>query len=149
MGHFRRRLALMVFAIAAMLVTLGGGTLGFVLIEHYPVFDAFYMTLITVTTVGYSELHPLSHAGRVFNSGLILFGVVAMLLTIGAMTQAVVELELNQFSGKRRVKGMISKLEEHVIVCGFGRMGRGAADELRQAGVPFVVVDNDEDKVER
>ena len=146
MERIRVRLALILLAMG---VTLGGGTLGFVLIEHYSVFDAFYMTLTTVTTVGYGEIHPLSHAGRVFNTILILFGVIAMLLAVGAMTQTIVELELNQFFGKRRIKGMINKLEGHVIVCGFGRVGRGAADELTQAGIPFVVVDNNEDKVER
>jgi voltage-gated potassium channel len=145
MEHLRRRLAVIAIAIV---VTLGGGTLGFVLIERYPVFDAFYMALITVTTVGYSEIHPLSHAGRVFNSFLILFGVITMLLAVGAMTQTIIELELNQFFGRRRVKGMIDKLEGHIILCGFGRVGRGAADELRQAGMPFVVVDHDEDRVE-
>jgi voltage-gated potassium channel len=145
MGHLRRRLTVIAVAIV---VTLGGGTLGFVLIEHYPVFDAFYMTLTTVTTVGYGELHPLHRAGRIFNSCLILFGVITMLLAVGAMTQTIIELELNQFFGRRRVKGMIDKLEGHVILCGFGRVGRGAADELRQAGVPFVVVDHDEDRVE-
>ena len=145
MDQLRRRLAIIALA---MLATLGAGTLGFVLIDHYPVFDAFYMTLTTVTTVGYGEIHPLSRVGRVFNSFLILFGVIIMLLAIGAMTQIVIELELNQFFGKRRVKSMIDKLEGHIILCGFGRVGRGAADELRQAGVPFVVVDNNDDKVE-
>ncbi len=133
----------------AILVTLVGGTVGFVLIDGYPVFDAFYMTLITVTTVGYGEIHPLSRAGRVFNSCLILFGVITLLLAVGAMTQTIIELELNQFFGKRRVKGMIDRLEGHIILCGFGRVGRGAADELRQAALPFVVVDHDEDRVER
>jgi voltage-gated potassium channel len=146
MEYLRRRLAVIAIAI---LVTLGGGTLGFVLIEHYPVFDAFYMTLITVTTVGYAEIHPLSKAGRIFNSCLILFGVITMLLAVGAMTQTIIELELNQFFGRRRVKGMIDKLEGHIILCGFGRVGRGAADELRQAGLPFVVIDNNEERVER
>lgn len=94
MGQLRRRLAIIA---VAMVVTLSGGTLGFVLIDHYPVFDAFYMTLTTVTTVGYGEIHPLSRAGRVFNSFLILGGVITMLLAIGAMTQIVIELELNQF----------------------------------------------------
>ena len=146
MDHLPRRLAIIV---AAMVLTLAGGTAGFVFIEHYPVFDAFYMTLTTVTTVGYGEIRTLSHAGRVFNSFLILFGVVVMLLAIGAMTQTVIELELNQFFGKRRIKNMIDKLEDHIILCGFGRVGRGAADELRQAGASFVVVDRDEDRVER
>lgn len=145
MDHLRRRLALIALAV---ILTLGGGTLGFVLIEHYPAFDAFYMTLTTVTTVGYGEIRLLSTAGRIFNSFLILFGVITMLLAIGAMTQTVIELELNQFFGKRRVKGMIDKLEGHIILCGYGRVGRGAASELSQAGVPFVVVDNNEDKVE-
>jgi voltage-gated potassium channel len=119
-----------------------------VLIEHYPVFDAFYMTVTTVTTVGYGEVHPLSQAGRVFNCFLILFGVITMLLAIGAMTQTVIELELNQFFGKRRIKNMIEKLQGHIILCGYGRVGRGAADELLQAGAKFVVVDRDENRVE-
>jgi voltage-gated potassium channel len=146
MGHLRRRLILIA---AAMALVLAGGTAGFVWIEHYPVFDAFYMTLTTVTTVGYGEIRSLSQAGRIFNSFLILFGVIIMLLAIGAMTQTVIELELNQFFGKRRVKAMIDKLEGHIILCGFGRVGRGAADELRQAGARFVVVDNNEERVER
>lgn len=146
MDHLRRRLALIV---AAMVLTLAGGTAGFVFIEHYPVFDAFYMTLTTVTTVGYGEIHTLSRAGRIFNSFLILFGVIIMLLAIGAMTQTVIELELNQFFGKRRIKNMIEKLEGHIILCGYGRVGRGAAEELTQAGAKFVVVDRDEERVER
>src|ERR1700722_19781770 len=146
MDHLPRRLA---FIAIALFVTLAGGTLGFVLIDHYPVFDAFYMTVTTVTTVGYGELHPLSHAGRIFNCFLILFGVVTLLLGIGAMTQTVIELELNQFFGKRRVKSMIDKLQGHIILCGFGRVGRGAADELNAAGATFVVIDRDEERVER
>jgi voltage-gated potassium channel len=145
MERLRRRLTTIAIAMAA---TLCVGTTGFVLIEHYPVFDAFYMTLTTVTTVGYGEIHPLSRTGRVFNSFLILFGVIVMLLAIGAMTQAVVELEFNQYFGKRRVKSMIEKLEGHIILCGFGRVGRGAAAELRQSGAPFVVIDKSENRVE-
>jgi len=146
MDQLRRRL---LWIAAAMAATLAIGTAGFVWIEGYPVFDAFYMTLITVTTVGYGEVHPLSKAGRLFNSFVILFGVMIMLLAIGAMTQIVIDLELNQFFGKRRIKNMIDKLEGHIILCGFGRVGRGAADELLRAGAKFVVVDNNEDRVER
>jgi len=106
------------------------------------------MTLITISTVGYAEVHPLSHAGRVFNSFLIFFGVTIMLLAVGGMTQAIIELELNQYFGKRRTKKMIDHLQGHYIVCGFGRVGRGAALELQRAGAPFLVVDRNEDKVE-
>lgn len=146
MDHLPRRLA---FIASAVLFTLAFGTIGFIVIEGYPAFDAFYMTLTTVTTVGYGEIRPLSHAGRVFNSFLIFFGVSVIFLAVGAMTQTLIELELNQFFGKRRVKGMIDKLQGHYIVCGFGRLGRAAADELRQAGVPFVVIDKNEDRAER
>ena len=145
MRRFRNRLVLIV---AALALILAGGTLGFIFIEGYPPFDAFYMTMITVSTVGYAEVHPLSHAGRVFNSFLIFFGVTIMLLAVGGMTQAIIELELNQYFGKRRNKRMIDKLNDHYIVCGFGRVGRGAASELQRAGVPFLVVDKNEDRVE-
>src|SRR5579863_10609019 len=104
MIRFRRRLILIV---VALVLILSGGTLGFILIEHYPPFDAFYMTLITISTVGYAEVHPLSHVGRIFNSFLIFFGVTIMLLAVGGMTQAIIELELNQYFEKRRTKKMI------------------------------------------
>lgn len=146
MDHIRRRLVLIASAIA---VTLLAGTLGFEAIEGYTPFDAFYMTLTTIATVGYSELHPLSHAGRVFNCFLIFFGVGTMFFAIGAVTQTGIELELNQFFGKRRTKNMIDKLRDHYIVCGFGRVGRGAAEELLRGGVPFVVVDRQEERVTR
>ncbi|MEK7751891.1 MAG: potassium channel family protein, partial [Acidobacteriota bacterium] len=115
MRRAHRRLAVIGVAIAATLLI---GTLGFVFIDHFPVFDAFYMSLITIATVGYGEIHPLSQAGRVFNSFLIFFGVSVMFLAIGAVTQTVIELELNEVFGKRRVKRMIDKLDKHYIVCG-------------------------------
>ena len=145
MTRFRNRLILIA---AALVVILAGGTVGFVLIDNYPPFDAFYMTLVTISTVGYEEVHTLSHAGRVFNSFLIFFGVTIMLLAVGGMTQAIIELEFNQYFGKRRTRKMIDALHDHYIVCGFGRVGRGAAGELQRAGVPFLVVDKNEDRVE-
>jgi voltage-gated potassium channel len=146
MDHLRRRLALIAISLVSV---LSCGTVGFMWIEHYPVFDAFYMTLTTVTTVGYAEIRGLSHAGRVFNSFLIMVGVTTIFLAVGAMTQTLIELELNQFFGKRRVKTMIEKLEGHIILCGFGRVGRGAAEELRNAGTSFVVIDHNDERVER
>jgi voltage-gated potassium channel len=145
MERFRNRL---IFITSAVLLILLAGTIGFIVIEHYPPFDAFYMTLITISTVGYAEVHPLSQAGRIFNSFLIFFGVTIMLLAVGGMTQAIIELELNQYFGKRRIRKMIDALHNHYIVCGFGRVGRGAAAELQRAGVPFLIVDKSEDRVE-
>src|SRR5260370_5878859 len=145
MGSIRNRLILIAIA---LLVTLTGGTLGFIVIEHYPPFHAFYMTLITITTVGYAEVHPLSLSGRVFNSFLIFLCVIIMLLAVGAMTQAIIELELNQYFGKRRTKKMIDHLRDHYILCGLGRVGKGAAAELKRAGVRFLVVDTNDERVE-
>lgn len=138
----------LIVIISGLLLIVVGGTLGFMWIEHYPWFDAFYMTLITVTTVGYQEIHPLSFYGRIFNSLLMVFGVTMLLLAVGGMTQVIIELELTQYFGKRRTRKMIEKLQNHIIVCGFGRVGRGAAHELRRAEVPFLIVDKNEDRVE-
>lgn len=146
MDHIRKRLIVIA---SSILLTVLGGTIGFMVIEHYSAFDAFYFTLVTITTVGYGELFNLSHAGRVFNSFVIFFGVTVLLLAMGGMTQTVIELELNQYFGRRRVKKMIDQLKDHYILCGFGRVGRGAAAELKRAGARFVVVDNNEDNVER
>jgi voltage-gated potassium channel len=146
MEGLRRRLLYIALAIAAVLAV---GTGGFVLLEDYPLFDAFYMSLITIATVGYSEIHPLSQTGRVFNSFLMFFGVGVMFLAIGAVTQSVIQLELGDVIGKRRMKRMIDKLDKHYLVCGFGRVGRGAAAEFQRAGVPFLVIDQDESKVDR
>lgn len=145
-----RKIAWRITLIAALLtVALIGGTLGFRFIEDYPWGDAFYMTLITITTVGYAEIHPLSSAGRVFNSVLILFGVSAMFFAVGAVTQTVIDLELHDRLGERRRKRAIMRLRNHYIVCGFGRVGRSAAFELQKAAAPFIVIDNSDDRVER
>jgi len=136
--------------IAALLATvLLIGTLGFVIIDHYPWFDAFYMSVITITTVGYSEIRPLSQSGRIFNSFLLLFGVSIMFFAVGAITQSVIEIQFNDVFQKRRTKKMIDQLRDHYILCGFGRVGRGAAAELMRTSVPFIVVDNNADRVER
>ncbi len=145
-----RRIARRIVLIAALIAfTMLIGTVGFRLLEGYPLFDAFYMTLITITTVGYQEIRPLSHAGRIFNSFLILFGVCAMFVAVGAMTQTIIELQIHDRSGKRRRRREIMRMKDHYIVCGLGRVGRSAAAELQRAGVPFVVLDRDEQRVEQ
>src|SRR5258705_2542045 len=127
--------------------TLVVGTVGFELIEGYSWFDGFYMTLTTITTVGYQEMRPLSHAGRVFNSFLILFGVTAMFLALGALTQTIIEIELQDRYGKGRKRRMIESLHNHFIVCGFGRVGRNACYEFQRADAPFLVIDCNEQGV--
>ncbi|MFN7926229.1 MAG: NAD-binding protein [Bryobacteraceae bacterium] len=145
MGYIYRRF-LTVFALVAAVLAIG--TAGFVWISGYPVFDAFYMSLITITTVGYLEVHPLDTSGRIFNSFLLLFGVGTMLYAVGAITQTVLETEFTHLFQKRRLKKMIDSLKGHYILCGFGRVGRGAAAELQRTGVPFLVMDRNPDRVE-
>ena len=145
-----RRLVRRVVLVAGLLaLILFVGTVGFRIVEGYPLFDAFYMTLITITTVGYQELRPLSQAGRIFNSFLILFGVGTVAFAFGAITQTIIEMELGDRFNKRRTKRMIESLENHYIVCGFGRVGRNASYELKRSGVPFLVMDRSEDLVEK
>jgi voltage-gated potassium channel len=143
-----RRLTRRILLIAGLIfITLIVGTVGFEVIEGYSWFDGFYMTLTTITTVGYQELRPLSRPGRIFNSFLIFFGVTAMFLAVGAMTQTIIELEFDDRYGKRRKKHMIDHLHDHFIVCGFGRVGRNASYEFQRANVPFLVIDRDEQRV--
>jgi voltage-gated potassium channel len=144
MQRLARRVLFVALAIVSVLAV---GTAGFMLIEGYSFFDAFYTALLTMTTVGYGDsLHP---SGRIFNSFLLVVGVTTILVAIGAMTQTIIEVEFGEALGKRRNKRMIEKLHDHFIICGYGRVGRGAASELQQAGVPFVVVDIDDDRVEK
>jgi voltage-gated potassium channel len=143
MNRLTRRFLFIGIAIAS---TLAIGTIGFSIIGGYHPFDAFYITLTTMTTVGYGD--SFTRTGRIFNAFMILIGVTTIFIAMGAMTQTIIELEFGVASGKRRNKRMIDKLKDHFIICGFGRVGRGAAEELRHAGVPFVVVDINPERVE-
>jgi voltage-gated potassium channel len=145
----KRLVRRVLFTAGLLCIALVGGTTGFVLIEGYSWFDAFYMTLTTITTVGYQEMRPLSREGRIFNSFLILFGVSAMFVAVGAMTQTIIELEFEDRYGKRRKERMIGSLHDHFIVCGFGRVGRHASYEFQRANTTFLVIDNDEGRVAR
>jgi voltage-gated potassium channel len=145
MERLRKRIA---YVAMSMLLVLTVGTTGFVVVEDFPPFDAFYMTLTTMTTIGYAEIRPLGRQGRIFNSFLILFGVTTILASIGAITQAMVELEIEDIAGKRRHKRMIQNLDKHFIICGYGRVGRSVAAELKHARVSFVITDINPGRVE-
>ena len=117
------------------------GTAGFHYIEGWSWFDSFYMVVITLSTVGYEEVHPLSFAGRVFCIVLIVAGVALVFLIIGAATQALLEFELFRFFGKRRMERDIAGLRDHYIICGAGRVGNSVAHELARKPCPFVVIE--------
>jgi voltage-gated potassium channel len=102
------------------------------------------MVVITFSTVGYGEIHPLSHAGRVFNVALILAGVALVFLMIGALTQALLEFELSKVFGKRKMEREIANLKDHYIICGAGRVGNSVALELARKPYPFVIIESSE-----
>src|SRR5437764_1565155 len=141
-----RNLRLIGLALTAVIVV---GTAGYHFIEGWPWFDGFYMVVTTLTTIGYQEVHPLSHAGRVFNVFVIIAGVSLALVAVGAITQALLEFELQSFFGKRKMERDISRLSDHYIICGAGRVGRSAARELARRPVPFVIIEQSESKAQR
>jgi voltage-gated potassium channel len=134
-----RKLVYIFIALAAVAVI---GTLGFHLIEGWSWFDSLYMVVITFTTVGYGEVHALSHAGRMFNIFLMLVGVGLVYFGIGAVTQTLMALELDKVFGRRKMERELDRISEHYIICGAGRVGRNAALELERSSVPFVVVES-------
>ena len=134
---------------ATLFLIIVVGTAGFHFIEGWPWFDGFYMVITTLTTIGYQETHPLSHAGRIFNVGIIVGGVAMVFLSIGALTQALLEFELQHFFGRRRMEREISRLQDHYIICGAGRVGRSAARELARKPVPFLIVESSEAKAQK
>src|SRR5438477_3608788 len=134
---------------ALLLLVMAIGTAGYHFIQGWPWFDGFYMVVTTLTTIGYQEVHPLSHTGRVFNVFVILAGVSLVFLGIGALTQALLEFELRSFFGRRKMERNIGRLTDHYIICGAGRVGRSAARELARRPAQFVIVENNDAKATR
>jgi voltage-gated potassium channel len=133
----------------AMLALLGVaalGTVGYIYLEGWSFFDAFYMTVITLATIGYGEVKPLSPAGRLFTVGLIVAGATAAAYIAGAFTQLVVDERLSGMVGRKRMERELAHLSDHTIICGWGRIGRGIAAEFRRKNAPYVVIEMDDKK---
>jgi voltage-gated potassium channel len=139
---------LRVLALLILLLVLLG-TSGFHFIEGWSWFDGFYMVLTTITSLGYGEIHPLSHVGRLFNSFMIICGVGLVLLLVAGASRTLLEFELQSVFGRRRMDREISRLIGHFIICGAGRVGRSAARELARKPLPFVVVDTSQEKLQK
>jgi voltage-gated potassium channel len=136
-------------ALALLAAIFVGGVVGYMVIEGWSFWDAFYMTVITVTTVGYREIHPMSRAGEIFTSVLLLVGVGTAFYTFTLATAIVVEGGLLKRLGRRRVGRMIDDLQQHFIVCGYGRIGTVIADEFTQQQISFVLVERDPARVQQ
>lgn len=128
-------------------LVLAGGTVGYVIIEEWNAWDAFYMTVTTVATVGYREVHPLSFAGQAFTLALVLVGVSTALYTFSAFATVVVEGGWSGYLEHWRYTRMINGLSEHYVICGYGRIGSIVATEFKRQKTPFVIVDRSPDRV--
>ncbi|HEY5864279.1 MAG TPA: potassium channel protein [Candidatus Tectomicrobia bacterium] len=130
-------------ALAVLGTLVGVGTLGYHTIEDMIILDALYMTVTTLSTVGFGEVHPLSHRGRAFTIGLILFGVSAMAWAAESMLKALLEDHVRDAWWRRRMERVIDRLTDHYIVCGYGRMGMQIGRELTRRELAFVVIERD------
>ena len=128
-------------------VVLAGGTLGYVAVEGWNAWDAFYMTVTTVATVGYREVHPLSYAGQAFTLALVFVGVGTALYTFSAFATVAVEGGWSGYVERWRDTRMINNLSDHYVVCGFGRIGSIVANEFSRQKTPFVIVDRNPERV--
>ncbi len=125
-----------------LLLTIALGVLGYVLIEGWSFLDALFMTVITITTVGYNEVHPLSPAGQIFTIVLILVGVGVVLYTLTALFEWILLTNWSEQRRTRQLEQDLAKLRDHFVLCGYGRVGRSVGEVLAGEHVPFVVVDN-------
>jgi voltage-gated potassium channel len=117
------------------------GTIGYMAVEGWDFFDSLYMTIITLTTVGYMEVHDLSKIGRGFTIILILTGVGTMLYVLSVGARILLEGELRELFGRRKLSKKIEKLEGHYIICGYGRMGKIICREMMQHGALFIITE--------
>jgi voltage-gated potassium channel len=131
--------------ITGIIIALGillVGTVGYVIIEGWEVFDALYMTIITVSTVGFSEIHHISRVGRLFTMLLVFTGVGFTLYIAAAVVQFMVEGRIRIILGRRRLEKKIDRMKNHYIVCGYGRIGRVVSRNLKRKPVDLVVIEN-------
>ena len=140
-GKFRYTIFLLTAIIAF-------GTFGYHLFEDMPLFEAFYMTIITISTVGFSEIRPLTVVGRSITLVIIVLGISVGTYTIGIIVRWFVEGELSKIFGRRKLQKQIADLKNHFIICGFGRIGRIICQELYEDNIDFVIIEQDASAIE-
>jgi voltage-gated potassium channel len=145
---YRRIQTELVAGAIAFLGILVLGTLWYCLVEGWPWVDALYMTVITLATVGFGEIHPLGDRGRLFTIALILMGVVNIGYIVNRFTEALIQGYFQQGIVLQRQRRLIETLSGHYILCGFGRTGRQIALEFKAEGIPFVTIDSDVEQIQ-
>lgn len=136
-------------AFLALGVLVLAGTIGYAAIEGWPYLDALYMTVTTITTVGYMEVHTLSRTGRLFTLLLIVSGVTVLFYTVGKIAQVMFEGQFQRYFGRMKVEKQIESMRDHYIICGYGRIGSLICREFAAKPVPFVVVENKPEVIEK
>jgi voltage-gated potassium channel len=142
LGRFRSPAWLVLIAVAY-------GTTGYMLIEGWTLLDAFYMTVTTITTVGFGEIHPLSTAGRLFTATLVIGGVATMLYAFGIFAETLAEGQFAAFRRRSRMARDVGAMRDHFIICGYGRIGTQIAREFDRQHVPNVVIELNPEPVAR
>jgi len=136
--------------LVVLLVVLVMGTVGYALIEEWPLLDGLYMTIITISTVGYGEVYQLSTAGKIFSSFLIIMGVGTALYTFTSIVEYLIKGNLRNLIGRgQNMEKSIAKLNKHYIICGYGRVGRIIAERFEAEGNDFVVIDADQSAIDQ
>jgi voltage-gated potassium channel len=138
----------LVLALAGIIALTTVGTVGYMFIAKMSLIDALYMSVITISTVGFGEVKPLSPAARLFTIWLIIFGVGNAFYLFAVVAEILIEGRLREYLGVTAMQRKIHELQEHVIVCGFGRFGRVVVEELLRHSIPLVVIDSDPAKHE-
>lgn len=134
------------FSIISIIII--GGITGFMIIESFRFLDALYMTVITITTIGYMEVHPLSDSGRVFSIVLIITSFSSFTYALARLTQFIASGEMADYFKNKKIMTALEKLDGHVIICGFGRNGLQAAKTLQGHKVDFVIIDQQAERIE-
>jgi len=145
MGASRRVL----LGVVLLLAIIAIGVVGYRLIEGWSLLDSVFMTVTTITTVGYQEVHPLSTAGQVFSIFLIIGGVGGALYALTGIIAFVIEGQFGLTLGRQRMRTRIAQLKGHFILCGYGRVGEEIARHFKEEGIPFVVIDDRPDCINR
>ena len=130
-------------AFISIVFITAAGTIGYMVIEGWSFHDSLYMTIITITTVGFGEVHPLSVEGQFFTIILLIVGVGIILYLLGTEAKLLLEGQLEEYIGRSRLEKKISELRNHYIVCGFGRMGRTVAKEFKAKGIDILVIEKE------
>ncbi len=147
--HKADEIRILIKTFSVVLAILAFGIAGYMIVEGWNFTDSLYQTVITVSTVGFGEVHPLSRGGRIVTIFLIFFSISLFGYFFSRFVTIMVEGRLNLFLRGRKMEKKISKLKDHFIICGFGKMGVQIAQEFSLAGVPFVIMDNNTAVFER